>query len=71
MSPPIPSSRTYGFSELPSGFLGSVLDLRREKVIGRLVLEIGPLPVGATSSQLMTMGISLLPPGFLHFLLEM
>ena len=56
---------------LPSGFLGSVLDLKYKKRVGKLVLEIGPLPVGATSSQLFTMGFSLLPPGILNFLLNM
>ena len=56
---------------LPSGFFGSVLDLRHKKSVGKLVLEIGPLSVGATSSQLLTMGFSLLPPGILNFLLDM
>ena len=55
-------------SELPSGFLGSVLDLRHKKGVAKLVLKIKPLPVGATSSQ---MGFLLLPPGILNFLLYM
>ena len=50
--------------ELPSRFLGPVLDLRHKKGIDRLVLEIGPFFVGATSYQLLTTGFSLLPPGF-------
>ena len=57
-------------SELPSGFFGYVLDLWHKKGDGKLVLEIGPLPVGATSSTV-DHGISLLPPGFLNFLLDM
>ena len=52
-------------------FVSFALDLRHKKGVERLVLEIGPLLVGATSSQLLTMGSSLLPQGFLNFLLDM
>ena len=63
--------KNLGISELPSGFLGSVLDLKHRKDVAKLVIKNEPLPVGATTSQLLTMGFSLLPPGFLNFLLEM
>ena len=67
---PLLSSIT-GISELRSGFLGSVLNLRHKKGVGKLVLEIEQHRVGATSSQLLTMGFSVLPPGILNVLLDM
>ena len=39
--------------------------------VSKLVLKIELLPVGATSSQLLPVGFSLLPPGILNFLLDM
>ena len=44
--------------------MGSVLDLKHKKGVGKLVLEIGPFPVGATSCHFFTTvdhGISIAP----------
>ena len=72
MSVLFPGRELKEFYRFHQVFLSFDLDLRHKKGVDRLVLKIGPHLVGAISSQLMgNMGSSLLPQGFLNFILDM